>query len=54
MQGRTSKDQLLFDPEIERKVRRNNNKTRKRKLLAKQRSQQEGTSTPVSTKSPKL
>ena len=40
MRGSIPDDQLLFDPEIERTVRRLNSKTRRRRQLAKQRREQ--------------
>ena len=40
MRGSVPEDQLLFDPEIERTVRRLNSKTRRRRQLAKQRREQ--------------
>ncbi|GAU37821.1 hypothetical protein TSUD_276390 [Trifolium subterraneum] len=43
---------LLFDPEIERMARRNNSRTRKKKQLAKQKEQQEGSSVSISSTSP--
>lgn len=45
MRGKLPKDQLLFNPEIERTARKLNRKTRRRRQLAKQRNQREGTST---------
>lgn len=35
MRGKNSEEQLIFDPEIERTMRINNNKTRKAKFLVK-------------------
>ena len=42
-------DQLLFDPEIERTVRRLNNKTRRRRQLAKERREQGESSSIIPT-----
>lgn len=44
MQGNLPENQLLFYPEIERTTRKLNSKTRKRKHIAKQINQHEGTS----------
>lgn len=49
MRGSTQKVQLLFYPEIERTTRRNNRRAGKRKQLAKERNQWEGTSTSSTT-----
>ncbi|XP_057444964.1 uncharacterized protein LOC130737224 [Lotus japonicus] len=50
MRGKTSADQLLFDPEIEATARRNNSKTNRRKQLAKQRKEQEASSSLISSR----
>lgn len=52
MRGKLLKDQLLFDPEIERTTRKLNSKTRKRKQLSKQRNQHEGTSNSIALTTP--
>src|ERR1044072_6503263 len=44
MRGKILVEELLFDPEIERTVRRINSKTRKRRQLAKLREEQEASS----------
>lgn len=52
MREKLLKDQLLFDPEIERTTQKLNSKTRKRKQIAKQRNQREGTSNYTSSTTP--
>lgn len=47
MRGKTLEDQLFFDLEIERMIRRNNSKTKSHKQLAKQQNQQEWTYTSI-------
>src|ERR1044072_8784325 len=47
MRGKVPTEKLLFDPEIERTVRRNNSKTRKRRQLAKLRKEQEASSSSI-------
>ena len=44
MRGKIPVEELLYDPEIERTVRRINSKTRKRRQLAKLRKEQEASS----------
>ena len=45
MRGSVFEDQLFFDPEIEKTCRRLNNKTRRRRKLAKERKEIQETST---------
>ena len=49
MRGSIPDDQLLFDPEIERTVRRLNSKTRRRRQLAKERREQGESSNTIPT-----
>ena len=45
MRGQISEDQLLFDPDFDRTVRRLNSRTRRRRKLAKEKREREEAST---------